>query len=92
MSFDISKDKTKIKDIFMFSTFYSIRILKLSYSYFEEQTSLSRVALNRIIKDKSELTKRSSIWVSHELNCKDYSFLKRYRKSSEKANGNLIKY
>jgi len=36
---------------------------RISYSNFEQQTSLSRETLNRIIKDKLELTKRSSKWV-----------------------------
>ena len=35
---------------------------RISYSYLEEETSLSRVTLNRIINDKPELTKRSSRW------------------------------
>ena len=44
----------------------SALFVKIGYSYPEEQTSLSRDTLNRIIKDKLELTRHSSRCVPHE--------------------------
>ena len=40
---------------------------RISYSYLEEHTSLSRGTLQRIIKDELHLTKRSSRWIPHHL-------------------------
>jgi len=44
---------------------------RISYSILEEKTFLSRGTLNRIIKDKLKLTKRSSRWVPHKLSLKN---------------------
>ena len=40
---------------------------RVSYSYLEEETFLSRGMLNRIIKDNLYLSKRSSRWVPYHL-------------------------
>ena len=40
---------------------------RVSYSYFEEETFLSRGTLNRIIKDNLYISRRSSRWVLYHL-------------------------
>jgi len=40
---------------------------RISYSYLEEYTSMSRGTLIRIIKDELHLSKRSSRWIPHQL-------------------------
>ena len=63
--------KKRLKQMLNWSRSLLVKILRISYSYLEEQTFLSRDTLNRIIKDKLEIAKRSSRWLPHELTLKN---------------------